>query len=52
MRSMRVTLEVSHSFKGSSNDWALPWHSDQSLLAQKRKEKSVTCEVSQSLIWP
>jgi len=52
MRSVRVTDDVSQSLSGSLKLTALPWHSDQSLRPQKRNEKSVTVEVSQSLIWP
>ena len=50
MRSMRVTEDVSHSFSGSLKVPALPWHSAHALFPQKRKEKSVTWLVSQSLI--
>jgi hypothetical protein len=39
---MVVAADVSQSFRGSLKLIALPWHSDQSLLAQKSKEKSVT----------
>merc|ERR1719504_234715 len=49
---MRVTLEVSQSFISSLKAPALPWHSDQSFLPQNKNEKSVTVEVSQSLMWP
>ena len=52
MRAVLVAADVSQSFRGSLKLIALPWHSDQSLLAQKRNEKSVTVDVSQSLMWP
>jgi len=50
MRAVLVTEDVSQSSSGSLKEGALLWHSDQSLLPQNKNEKSVTVEVSQSLI--